>query len=284
MASIPTPISSASGCAALPTCRMEPRNSCCTLGTGTFFGRTIIPIGIVLALSAVGAQFLNETLESEPDEMVVEVTASQWSWRFDYPEFGVSSTELNLPVDQQILFEFEAPDVVHSFWVPEFRLKQDAVPGITTTLRLKPTLEGTYTVRCAELCGLNHDYMLAPVTVMSQAEFDAWIAAQADLSALSPEERGGRLAELNGCIACHTLDGSVGVGPTWLNVFGSEETLEDGSVVTVDEAYILKSILDPNSQIVEGFLPNLMPATFADSFSEQELQDLIAFIRSVGGP
>jgi len=243
---------------------------------------TIVPLGIVLVLSGIGAVYLNSTLESEPDEMVVEVTAAQWSWRFDYPEYGVSSSELILPNGRQVLFEFESLDVIHSFWVPEFRLKQDIVPGITTSLRLKPTLSGEYTVRCAELCGLNHDYMLAPVTVMEPADFESWVTAQTVLEALLPEERGQQLAQLNGCIGCHSADGSPSVGPTWLGLFGSEKLLEGGGSIRVDELYLLKSILDPNAQIVEGFLPDLMPRVYEDTFSEAEIEDLIAYIRGLG--
>ncbi len=243
---------------------------------------TVIPLGIVLFFAGVGAVFLGDVMEAEADEMVVKVTAAQWAWRFDYPEYGVSSSELILPKDRQVLFEFESPDVIHSFWVPEFRLKQDIVPGITTSLRLKPTLAGNYTVRCAELCGLNHDYMLAPVTVMESADFDSWVTAQSVLDILLPEERGMRLAELNGCVACHTADGSSSVGPTWLGLFGSEDLLADGSTIIVDEAYLLKSILDPNSQIVEGFLADLMPKVYEDTFSQAEIEDLIAYIRSLG--
>ena len=243
---------------------------------------TIIPLGIVLFFISVGAVYLNSTMESESDEMVVEVTAAQWSWRFDYPEYGVSSNELILPKDRQVLFEFESLDVIHSFWVPEFRLKQDIVPGITTSLRLKPTLAGNYTVRCAELCGLNHDYMLAPVTVMEPADFDTWVIAQTVVDALLPEERGKQLAELNGCIGCHTTDGNRSLGPTWLGLFGAQELLEDGTTISVDEAYLLKSILDPNSQIVEGFLPDLMPKIYENTFSQAEIDDLVVYIRSLG--
>ncbi len=243
---------------------------------------TVIPLGIVLFFTGVGAVYLNNTLEPEANEMLVKVTAAQWSWRFDYPEYGVSSSELTLPKDRQVLFEFESLDVIHSFWVPEFRLKQDVVPGITTTLRLKPTLAGSYTVRCAELCGLDHDYMLAPVTVMEPADFDTWVTAQTVLDILLPEERGMRLAELNGCVACHTLDGSPSVGPTWLGLFGSEELLADGASIIVDETYLLKSILDPNAQIVEGFLPDLMSKVYEQAFSQEEIEDLIAYIRSLG--
>ncbi len=243
---------------------------------------TVIPLGIVLFFAGVGAVYLNDTMEAEADEMLVEVTAAQWSWRFDYPEYGVSSSELVLPNGRQVLFEFESLDVIHSFWVPEFRLKQDVVPGITTTLRLKPTLAGSYSVRCAELCGLDHDYMLAPVTVMEPADFDTWVTAQTVLDNLLPEDRGKRLAELNGCVACHTADGSSSVGPTWLGLFGSEELLADGTAILVDEAYLLKSILDPNSQVVEGFLADLMPKVYEQAFSQEEIEDLIAYIRSLG--
>ena len=242
---------------------------------------SVIPLGIVLFFAGLGAVYLKETLQAEPDEMIVEVTASQWSWRFRYPEFGISSTELNLLEGRQVLFMFESTDVIHSFWVPEFRLKQDVVPGITTTLRLKPTLPGTYKVRCAELCGLNHAYMLAEVTVMEQAEFDAWVASEIDSGALGPADRGAKLAGLNGCAACHSTDGTQSVGPSWRGLFGSEENLEGGSVVLVDEAYLLESILDPNLQVVEGYRPDLMPKVYGDKLSQEEIKDLIAYIRSL---
>ncbi len=146
---------------------------------------TIIPLGILLFFAGLSAGYLVDSMEAEEDEMLVQVTAAQWAWRFDYPDLGLSSAELVLPKGQQVHFRLDSLDVIHSFWVPEFRLKQDVVPGITTSLRLKPTLEGQYTVRCAELCGLRHDKMLAPVTVMVPAQFDAWVAEQRDRSALT---------------------------------------------------------------------------------------------------
>jgi cytochrome c oxidase subunit 2 len=102
------------------------------------------------------------------------------------------------------------------------------------------------------------------------------------VDALLPEERGKQLAELNGCIGCHTTDGNRSVGPTWLGLFGKEEVLADGATVVVDEAYLLKSILDPNNQIVEGFFPDLMPTIYENTFSQAEIDDLIAYIRSLG--
>lgn len=243
---------------------------------------TIVPLAIVLFFAGVGAVYLNESLNEEPDELVVEVDAAQWSWRFEYHDYGITSTELVLPVDRQVLFEMQSADVIHSFWVPEFRLKQDVVPGITTRLRLTPTLTGEYKVRCAELCGLNHDYMLAPVKVMEQGDFEAWVAEEMAATPTSPEARGEELAGNKGCFGCHSVNGTVLVGPSWLGLFGSEETLQDGSTVLVDEDYLKRSILDPNADMAEGFPPDLMPKTFGETLTEAEIEDLVAFIRSLG--
>ncbi len=140
---------------------------------------TIIPLGIVLYFAVLGARYLVDITASEPNELVVDVIGSQWNWRFDYPEYGISSSELLLPRDRQTRLELTSLDVIHSFWVPEFRLKQDAVPGAVNPLRITPTeLRRLYTVRCAELCGTNHAYMVAPVTVMDAGDFDAWIQEQ----------------------------------------------------------------------------------------------------------
>ena len=243
---------------------------------------TVLPLAVVLYFSYIGAQYLNEITEPDPEEMVIDVIGTQFSWRFDYPEYDISSTELNLPRDRQVLLQLTSLDVIHSFWVPEFRLKQDAVPGMTTELRVTPTQLGEYTLRCAELCGLNHAYMLAPVNVMLPTDFEAWVAAEtAPAEADTPVARGANLAQLHGCAGCHTADGNPSVGPTWLGVFGSEEALEDGSSVVVDEDYLRDSIIDPNAQIVSGFAPNLMPAIYEDVLSPEDIDDLISYIESL---
>ena len=129
---------------------------------------------------------------ASPDEMVVEVTGTQWKWRFDYPEQGLTSSDLVLPVNREVRFDITATDVIHSFSVPEFRVKQDAVPGAVNVLRVTPSVIGDYKVRCAELCGLGHAVMLADVRVVSSADFNAWVGAEtARLAALeTPEARG----------------------------------------------------------------------------------------------
>lgn len=242
---------------------------------------TVIPLLIVIALAYVGAWSLGDVIRAEPGALVVEVDAFQWGWKFYYPEEGITTNELYLPVDRQVLLEMESQDVIHSFWVPEFRVKQDIVPGQTTEYRVTPIEEGEYMVRCSELCGTAHAYMNAPVVVVSDVEFETWVEDQIALVPDDPgpnADRGEIIANQNGCFACHSVDGSVIVGPTWLNLYGSEEELSDGSVITVDDEYIAESILDPNAKIVQGFPPNAMPQY---TLSESEIADIIEFIKSI---
>ncbi len=219
----------------------------------------------------------------DPDALQVNVIGFQWDWRFEYPDYGISSTELNLPLDQQIRFEMTSEDVIHSFWVPEFRVKQDLVPGITTTLRIEPTRPGQYVLRCAEMCGTRHAYMNRTVNVLDQGAFDDWVAEQqAAVEDLTPVELGEKVAAEQGCLSCHSLDGSQLVGPTWQGLFGTERVFDDGSTAVVDEEYMLSSIVNPNSQIVEGYPANVMPQDYGERLTEDEINGLIEYIKSLG--
>ncbi len=146
---------------------------------------TTIPTVIVLVAAAYSWVILDRIEAREPDRLQVDVTAQQFAWSFEYPEQGVTSTELHVPVDRQVEFSMEALDVIHSFWVPEWRMKKDVVPGLTTHITATPDREGSYSLICTELCGIGHSTMRAPVVVETQEEFDAWIAEQEG-------ERGGR--------------------------------------------------------------------------------------------
>jgi cytochrome c oxidase subunit 2 len=240
-------------------------------------GWTIIPLITVIGFGVWGAVVLGDVTETRENEMVVNVTGRQWSWIFSYPDYeGVgNSPDMVLPVNRTIRLRMNSDDVLHSFWVPEFRVKQDLVPGMETTLRITPTEIGEYKVRCAEICGFSHAQMIATVRVVSEADFEAWATGFGGaLAESSPAERGGKWAVDYGCVACHSLDGSALVGPTWQGLFGREEMLEDGTTVTVDEEYVRQSILNPGSQIVAGFA-NAMPATFEEQFetAETEIQE-----------
>jgi cytochrome c oxidase subunit 2 len=245
---------------------------------------TIIPLFVVMAFAYLGAVNLAETRRVDPEAMIVKVTGIQWSWNFEYPAAdGVSvvSTELHLPVGKQVLLQMTSKDVIHSFWVPEFRVKQDLVPGRITELRITPTLEGNYKVRCAELCGTSHAYMEKPVLISSQADFDIWMAEQvklAEKAAATPEGRGKALVDANGCVACHSINGAQGIAPTWFGLFGSEVRLTDGTTVIADEAYITESIKAPQAKIVAGFETQLMPTY---GFTDEQIADIVAYIKTL---
>ena len=247
---------------------------------------TVIPLITVLFFAYLGAIVLNDITAAAADELEVNVTARQWSWSFEYPEAGVKSSELYLPAGRKVKLSMTSVDVIHSFWVPEFRVKMDTVPGMTTTLRITPTEEGVYKVRCAELCGTAHAAMLGTIRVVSEEEFNQWLQGkQAPTSAedLSEEDLlslGASTADAAGCLACHSVDGSKSVGPTWQGLFGSERPLADGSTVVADEDYIRESILDPRAKVVAGF-PDIMPTDYANTLSELDIQALIAYIRSL---
>lgn len=250
--------------------------------TGLEVTWTVIPIIIVIALSFVGAQDLAAIRQVDPQALEVKVIAFQWGWLFEYPDTGIQSNTLMLPVNKQVRLSMTSRDVIHSFWVPEFRVKQDVLPGenLVKELRINPTELGDYKVRCAEMCGGAHALMESPVKVVSQADFDAWVDEQTNASAQPPEARGKRLAETQGCITCHSLDGSRIVGPTWKGLYGAQITLADGSTVTADDTYLRTAIVDPNVQVHQGYPPNVMQS-YQNTLSDEQINNIIAFIKTL---
>ena len=244
---------------------------------------TVIPLALVMGIGVWGAVQLTEITASEPDELLVEVTGFQYGWRFNYPEYDVTSSDLFLPLGRQVLFKITSTDVIHSFWVPEFRIKQDAVPGRWTDLRVTPSEIGDYRVRCAELCGYAHTTMYAPVVVVEPDEFDAWVSGQEVATKPSGEmslaDKGAEVIGLQGCAGCHSVDGSDSVGPTWLDLYGAERQFDDGSTMTADEAYLRKAIVAPSVQVVAGF-PNIMPV-YEGVLSDQDVDAVIEFIKTL---
>lgn len=247
---------------------------------------TAVPLIIVIALGVIGADNLKQVLAVDPQAHQVKVVGFQWGWRFEYPE-GFTTNTLYLPVDQQVFLNLESTDVLHSFWVPEFRIKQDLVPGQITEYRITPSLIGNYKVRCAEICGTSHSYMEAPVIVLSQADYAVWrddqikLAKEQELaSAGKPDAgRGQVLYQESGCKACHSVDGSKGVGPTWDGLFESNVQLADGTTVAADEAFIRESIIMPSAKVVKGYSPNAMP-----NFSylkDGQVNDIIEYIKTL---
>jgi cytochrome c oxidase subunit 2 len=263
--------------------------------TGLEIAWTVIPTLVVLGFGIYGTVVLSDITSQQDDEMTISVISQQWAWGFEYPEADIRSARLVLPVDQPVLLELESRDVLHSFWVPEFRVKQDLVPGTVTHLRITPTELGSYRLRCAEICGSGHSGMLADVEVVSQADFEQFLIDSAfRYSDLSPEARGEQFYVELGCNGCHSVDGSAGVGPTWQGIYLREELLTDGTTVIADDDYLRNSILNPNGQIVQGYNANVMPQNYPELIAELEAEirtnegaeidviaDLIAFMQTL---
>ena len=225
---------------------------------------------------------------NQPAQLEVRVVAHQWNWEVDYPAQELSGvSEIVLPVDKRVHFQITSADVLHAFWIPAFRSKVDAIPGRITNMVVTPNHIDSFAtdfnlrVQCTELCGKDHAKMSLPIRIVSQADFDAWTAAQLAAMPSNTILRGQRLANSQGCVKCHSSDGGTGVGPTWKNIFGSQVELADGSTVAIDEAYLRESIMTPNAKIVKGFQPDVMPKTFGQLLSPDQIHDLINYIESL---
>ena len=240
-----------------------------------------IPFIMVSLLAVYGWWVLDDIEAKQSNAMVVNVTGQQFTWTFEYPAQKVDTKELVLPVDRPIEFKIRSKDVIHSFWVPQFRLKSDAVPGLTTGIRVTPNKEGRYEVVCAELCGLGHATMRQFVRVVPAGEFQTWISDQKKAAAGGGGEASGEGGEQAaagsgegvfasaGCAGCHTLaaaGATAKVGP------------DLGKLENADAAFIRRSIVDPNAEIEEGFKPDIMPKDFGDELSKQELDALVKYL------
>ncbi|QUJ69941.1 cytochrome c oxidase subunit II (plasmid) [Photobacterium sp. GJ3] len=204
----------------------------------------------------------------------------------------ILTPELHLPLYAPYKILLRSKDVLHDFNVPQFRAKMDLVPGSVTHFWVRPTERGQFDILCAELCGVGHFNMRGRVIVEDEAEFGRWLAAQptfaqtqrppdttasAAMSEADRIARGKTLSEVNGCMACHSIDGKPGIGPSWLGLYGKTETLSDDSQVQVDDVYLRRAILDANAELVKGY-PAVMPVY---TLNEQEVDALIAYIRSL---
>ena len=240
---------------------------------------TVVPVVLVFAMFYVGLtgfQFLRKVPEGA---MVVKVIARQWSWLFQY-ENGVEDPELRVPVGKPVKLLLTSQDVIHGFYSPAFRIKQDAVPGMTTYLWFQPTGAGTFDVFCTQYCGLEHSHMLTKIVVLPEQEFTAWYQGRRQQLATKALPSGSQLYTTKGCAACHSTDGSSRVGPTFKGLIGKTETvLRNGKeeTVVVDEAYIRNYILHPNADVIKGFQP-IMPLI---EMNENDLKAIVAYIREL---
>lgn len=282
----------------------------------------VTTVGIV-ALLAPGLVVYADYVRPPKDAMQVEVLGQQWQWRFRFPGVGgklggsdtrfvsagnpfgidpadaagqddilVNSNELHLPLGRPIQVLLRSHDVLHDFFVPQFRARMNIVPGQVSQFWFTPTQPGRYEAMCAQLCGIGHPTMRGFTVVESEPDFQAWLKRQPTFAAsLAPPggtaadgnalaARGRAVAQAKGCTGCHSSDGSPGVGPSWKGLFGKTESLDDGSTAIVNEAFVRGFVRDPKARSVKGY-PPVMPQL---EVSEDELDALVAHIRALAQP
>jgi cytochrome c oxidase subunit II len=271
-----------------PTPRVSPR----AIHEVLFIG---VPLSFFLLWFAIGyPQFLD--LHTPPkDAMDVYVQGKQWMWKFAYPGGPNSVNVLRVPAGRPVRLLITSRDVIHSFFVPALRLKQDALPGRYTEVWFQADAPGSYEIFCAEYCGLSHSAMLGQLVVLPAPEFDAWMATERrglagaqDSAAVAAEHvrpssdivaEGRRVAAEQGCLKCHTVDGARHIGPTWVNLYGRAERLQTGKTVVADEAYLTRSMMDPGADLVAGY-QNVMP-TFQGKLSPPDAAAIVEYIKSL---
>ncbi len=239
---------------------------------------SIIPLGVFMVIFAWGAVVYFKSRTPPRDATEVYVVAKQWMWKLEHAEGQREINQLHVPVGRDVKLIMTSQDVIHSFFVPAFRMKQDVLPGRYTVAWFHATKAGTYHLFCAEYCGTQHSGMIGSIIVQEPADYQAWMSggSTGPLSATGEKI----FAEL-GCVTCHRSD-TQGRGPSLQGVFGRPVLLQDGRTLTADENYIRESILDPGAKVVNGFKP-VMP-TFQGLVSEEQLNALVAYVKSLSQP
>jgi len=237
---------------------------------------TVVPTILVLLMFYYGWVDFRYIRNPPANAMKVDVIAREWSWHFKYDN-GKEAGVLRVPINKPVELIMTSEDVIHSLFIPAFRIKEDCVPGMKTHLWFNADEAGTYDIFCTEYCGVGHSHMLSKVIVMPVSDFESWYQAK---EAAPPVGGGQQLLETKGCLGCHTTDGSPKVGPTFKGLYGSKVTvLTNGKerIILADDAYIKQSILHPDADIVKGF-PAVMPIL---PVTDKELQEIIAYMKTL---
>jgi cytochrome c oxidase subunit 2 len=257
---------------------LTPRIEASSKGEGVIVGGILV---LFLVWWVIGyRQFV--ALETPPsDAMTVYVTGKQWMWKFTYADGRSANDVLTVPEGRAVKLVMTSRDVIHSFYVPGFRLKQDLVPGRYTTLWFQTIAAGEYPILCAEYCGVSHSMMRGSVSVLPPAAYAAWLEkptrdASGEIDLVSA---GARVAQKRECFACHTVTGERHVGPTFARLYGSSVRLEDGRRVVADEGYLTRSMMEPAVDVVAGFKP-IMPSFFG-VLPQPEVAALVEYIKSL---
>ena len=243
---------------------------------------TVIPLILVLIVFYWGFSDYLKLRVSESNAERIYVIGRKWNWQFDYPNQGIKKLgELVVPVNKPIELIMTSEDVLHSFYIPNLRIKRDVIPNRYRRIYINADKIGNYHVFCTEYCGDAHSKMLAVLRVVSQDDYDSWLATGGGADTDTPlDVLGAKLYKSKGCNGCHSLDGSNMVGPTWKDLYNKNRLLTDGSNVKADEDYLRNSIIYPNRQIVSGYVAGVMPS-YAGLLSEREINAIIEYIKTL---
>jgi len=242
---------------------------------------TGVPLVLVLLMFWIGWKGFAPMRKVPADAMVVTAIGRMWEWEFVYGD-SLRSKELVLPVNKPVKLDLVAEDVNHSLFIPAFRVKEDVIPGYENWLWFTPNYIGDYEILCTEYCGLLHSAMVSKTRIVEQDEFNRWLE---ELRAASfvPEHEGLKLLRSTGCLACHSLDGSKLVGPSFEGLYGSQRTVNAGGtdkIVTADDAYITRSIYEPNEEVVDGYARNLMQS-YRTLLTEEQIGIITEYLKKL---
>jgi len=252
---------------------------------------TVVPTILVMGLFVWGYVVYKKMVEVPFNAYEVRAIGKQWMWQFQYDTGRMEINKLYVPVNQPVKVILSSDDVLHSFFIPNFRVKKDVVPGMYTYVWFEATVPGEHDLFCAEYCGTSHSGMIGKVVALEPDDWKAFLkgkkielpasqdSQEGNLKLTSLADKGKELSKLKGCVACHSADGTAGVGPTYKGLYGHDVELADGSTVKVDDNYLRESIENPQAKIVKGFNP-VMP-TFKGLLSEEEMNALMAYIKSL---
>lgn len=242
---------------------------------------SVVPLLIFLLVFAWGWVLYHEMRSMPKNALEIMVTGKQWAWTAEYKN-GVKSPEIVVPVNQDVKIILASEDVIHSFYVPSFRIKQDAVPGRYTALWFNAQKLGDFHVFCTEYCGTSHSAMITRLKVVTQEEFDKWLVDESEIGLLPLAQRGAKYFQTRACASCHNVDSPAAkIGPSLFQRWGKESVQADGSKVAFDENHVREAVMTPQSQISAGF-PNPSPMpSFQGQLSESELAAIIEYLKGL---
>jgi cytochrome c oxidase subunit 2 len=240
------------------------------------FTWTIIPFVLAMTIFGWSAVVYYNYATPPADTLEIYVIGKQWMWQAQHPSGKIEINALHIPKDEPVKLIMTSQDVIHDFFVPAFRIKQDVLPGRYTTLWFEATKTGDYHLFCAEYCGTEHAKMIGTITVMEPDAYQTWLGGAVEGESMA--EAGARLFQQRACMACH-LDNGTGIGPSLVGIVGETVTFADGTSQTVDEEYLQESIRKPQEKIVAGY-PESMP-TYDTMLTDQEILYLVEYIKSL---